>query len=181
MRTQSRRLAPSDSAISFMLRKACRMRASSPCTNVLVLGSMPRMPATKTKSPARVPTSHVPVVLIAPSGASVLTPLGEDDCASAAVAPASKAAAATIRLRMLAPLSRLLPTDLCAARDGRRRRPRDTSVWTTDRSPVISPSHGVWKQINEQEFQATWTAFQFDEKGNWSLFRSGAVLPTPVL
>src|SRR5438132_2775315 len=29
------------------------------------------------KSPARVPSAHVPVVLMAPSGASVLTPLGE--------------------------------------------------------------------------------------------------------
>jgi hypothetical protein len=42
-----------------------------------------------------------------------------------------------------------------------------TSVRTTDRSPVMSPSHGVWKQINEREFQATWNAFQFDEKGKW--------------
>src|SRR5262249_10429632 len=77
MRTQSCRLAPSDSAINFMLRNACRIRASSPWTSVLVLGSMPRIPATKTKSPARAPTSHVPVLLIAPSGASVFTPLGE--------------------------------------------------------------------------------------------------------
>ena len=42
-----------------------------------------------------------------------------------------------------------------------------TSVRTTNRSPVMSPSHGVWKQINDREFQATWNAFQFDEKGNW--------------
>ena len=40
-----------------------------------------------------------------------------------------------------------------------------TSVRTTDRSPVMSPSHGVWKQVNEREFQATWNAFQFDDKG----------------
>ena len=40
-----------------------------------------------------------------------------------------------------------------------------TSVRTTDRSPVMSASHGVWKQVNEREFQATWNAFQFDDKG----------------
>jgi hypothetical protein len=40
-----------------------------------------------------------------------------------------------------------------------------TSVRTTDRSPVTSPSHGVWQQIDERKFQATWNAFQFDEKG----------------
>ncbi len=42
-----------------------------------------------------------------------------------------------------------------------------TSVRTTDRSPVMSPSHGVWKQLNEREFMASWIAFQFDEKGTW--------------
>src|SRR5262245_34403276 len=106
MRTQSRRLAPSDSAISFILRKACRMRASSPCTSVLVLGSMPRMPATKTKSPARVPRFHVPVVLMAPSGASVLTPWGEDDWANTAVAaPINMVAATRAKPRMQAPPS----------------------------------------------------------------------------
>src|SRR3954462_1410655 len=42
-----------------------------------------------------------------------------------------------------------------------------TSVRTTDRSPVMSASHGVWKQVNEREFQATWNAFQFDEKGTY--------------
>ncbi|MDB5366536.1 MAG: hypothetical protein JWM77_2463 [Rhodospirillales bacterium] len=40
-----------------------------------------------------------------------------------------------------------------------------TSVRTTDRSPVMSASHGAWMQVNEREFQATWHAFQFDEKG----------------
>src|SRR5262249_36149861 len=39
------RLAPSDWAIICMLRKPCRMRASSPGTRALVLGSIPRMPA----------------------------------------------------------------------------------------------------------------------------------------
>jgi hypothetical protein len=29
----------------------------------------------------------------------------------------------------------------------------------------MSASHGVWKQVNEREFQATWNAFQFDDKG----------------
>jgi hypothetical protein len=40
-----------------------------------------------------------------------------------------------------------------------------TSVRTTDRSPVLSPSHGAWQQTGEREFQATWHAFKFDEKG----------------
>ena len=40
-----------------------------------------------------------------------------------------------------------------------------TSVRTTDRHPVMSPSHGVWVQLSEHEFEATWHAFQFDEKG----------------
>jgi hypothetical protein len=40
-----------------------------------------------------------------------------------------------------------------------------TSVRTTDKSPVMSPSHGVWTQVSEREFQATWHAFQFDDKG----------------
>jgi hypothetical protein len=40
-----------------------------------------------------------------------------------------------------------------------------TSVRTTDRSPMMSPSHGVWKQVGEREFQATWNAFQFNDKG----------------
>jgi hypothetical protein len=38
---------------------------------------MPRIPATKTKSPARVPRFQVPVGLIAPGGDSVFTPFGE--------------------------------------------------------------------------------------------------------
>lgn len=42
-----------------------------------------------------------------------------------------------------------------------------TSVRTTDRSPVMSASHGVWKQLNDHEFMANWIAFQFDEKGAW--------------
>jgi hypothetical protein len=29
----------------------------------------------------------------------------------------------------------------------------------------MSPSHGVWNQLSEREFEATWYAFQFDEKG----------------
>jgi hypothetical protein len=42
-----------------------------------------------------------------------------------------------------------------------------SSVRTTDRSPTTSPSHGVWKQLNERDFMASWIAFQFDEKGAW--------------
>ncbi|MGY4570180.1 hypothetical protein GPL21_18030 [Bradyrhizobium pachyrhizi] len=40
-----------------------------------------------------------------------------------------------------------------------------TSVRTTDRSPVMSPSHGAWVQTGEREFQATWHAFKFDAGG----------------
>ena len=29
----------------------------------------------------------------------------------------------------------------------------------------MSASHGVWKQVGESEFQATWNAFQFNDKG----------------
>src|SRR5215831_11981208 len=80
-RTQSCRLAPSDCAISLILRKAWRIRASGSCTNVLVAGSTPCMPATKTKSPALAPRLHVPSALIAPGGLRVLTPFGEGACA----------------------------------------------------------------------------------------------------
>src|SRR5262245_7593989 len=59
-----------------MFKNAWRTRASSPATSVLVAGSMPRMPATKTKSPARAPSAHGPVGRIAPAGASVCTPCG---------------------------------------------------------------------------------------------------------
>src|SRR6185312_6950884 len=73
MRTQSARPAPSDAATDSMFLKACRTRASSPATSVLFFGSMPRMPATNTKSPARAPTLHVPVGAMAPAGDSSLT------------------------------------------------------------------------------------------------------------
>jgi hypothetical protein len=42
-----------------------------------------------------------------------------------------------------------------------------TSVRTTDRHPVMSASHGVWNQLSEREFEATWHAFQFDDKGTY--------------
>ncbi len=42
------------------------------------------MPATNTKSPARVPTLQVPVGAIAPAGESVLTPFGDTGCFMAA-------------------------------------------------------------------------------------------------
>jgi hypothetical protein len=31
----------------------------------------------------------------------------------------------------------------------------------------MSASHGVWKQVSERDFQATWHAFQFDERGTY--------------
>jgi hypothetical protein len=76
---QSWRPAPSDCAISWRLRKARTMRACGSCTKALVAGSMPCMPATKTKSPALAPRLQVPSALMAPGGSSVLTPFG--DCA----------------------------------------------------------------------------------------------------
>jgi hypothetical protein len=42
-----------------------------------------------------------------------------------------------------------------------------TSVRTTDKSPVMSASHGAWSQVSDRVFQATWHAFQFDEKGTY--------------
>src|SRR5262252_5287394 len=64
-----------------MLRKAWRIRAWGSSTSLLVAGSMPCIPATKIKSPARAPRLQVPTALIAPGGSSVLTPLGESECA----------------------------------------------------------------------------------------------------
>ena len=40
-----------------------------------------------------------------------------------------------------------------------------TSVRTTDKSPLMSPSHGAWQQTGERKFQATWFAFKFDAHG----------------
>src|SRR6516164_3126426 len=57
------------------------MRAWGSCTKVLLAGSMPCMPATKMKSPARAPTLQVPCAFMAPGGSRVLTPLGDADCA----------------------------------------------------------------------------------------------------
>jgi hypothetical protein len=54
---------------------------------------MPRIPAIKMKSPGRVPRSHVPVGLIAPAGANVLTPFGESCCAGAELTAALMIAA----------------------------------------------------------------------------------------
>src|SRR5262249_44727065 len=86
-------LAPSDSAIVLMLRKAWRIRAWRSFTSLLVAGSMPRIPATKIKSPARAPRLQVPASLIAPGGSSVLTPLGESECAETRLVASEIAAA----------------------------------------------------------------------------------------
>jgi len=69
--------APAEPATCAMLRNACRMRASGSGTSVFVRGSMPRMPATNTKSPARVPRLQGPVGVRAPGGARGLTPRPE--------------------------------------------------------------------------------------------------------
>src|ERR1700724_1512539 len=76
-RTASPSVAPSDCATSRMLRKAWRIRGSSPSTSALLCGSMPRMPATKMKSPARVPTLQVPVGRMPPVGDRTFTPFGD--------------------------------------------------------------------------------------------------------
>src|SRR5215204_3567792 len=62
---------------------------------------MPRIPATKMKSPARVPRFHAPVGLIAPSGESVLTPFGDTCCARiGSPGTARNATTATIQIRI---------------------------------------------------------------------------------
>src|SRR5262245_34567523 len=66
-----------------MFRNDWRMRACGSCTNVLVAGSTPCMPATKTKSPALAPRLQVPTALIAPAGSSVLTSFGDSARAGA--------------------------------------------------------------------------------------------------
>ena len=38
-----------------------------------------------------------------------------------------------------------------------------TLVRTTNQHPLMSPSHGVWRQFGERDFEATFWAFQFDE------------------
>src|SRR6476620_1011830 len=57
------------------------MRACGSCTKLLVTGSTPCIPATKTKSPALTPKLQVPSALMAPGGLRVLTPLGDVDWA----------------------------------------------------------------------------------------------------
>src|SRR5262245_53723061 len=64
------------------------------------------------KSPARVPTSHVPVLLIAPSGASVFTPFGETDWANAALAPTTNRMAVSTKGLRIVVLSFDLAADL---------------------------------------------------------------------
>src|SRR6478609_11505299 len=59
------------------------MRACGSCTKLLVTGSTPCIPATKTKSPALTPKLQVPSALMAPGGLRVLTPFGDVDCANA--------------------------------------------------------------------------------------------------
>src|SRR5262245_37878552 len=54
-----------------------RICAGGSVTMRLVAGSMPGMPATKTKSPARAPRLQVPSAFMLPGGARVLTPSGD--------------------------------------------------------------------------------------------------------
>ena len=86
-------------AISLILRNAWRMRALGSSTNVLVAGSTPCMPATKTKSPALTPRLQVPSALMAPGGLSVFTRLGCDDCALRLAAATSTSTPGSISRR----------------------------------------------------------------------------------
>ncbi len=36
-----------------------------------------------------------------------------------------------------------------------------------DTHPVLSGAHGAWKRVGDREFDATYIAFRFDEKGKW--------------
>ena len=36
-----------------------------------------------------------------------------------------------------------------------------------DTHPVLSGAHGAWKRVGDGEFDATYIAFRFDEKGKW--------------
>jgi len=36
-----------------------------------------------------------------------------------------------------------------------------------DTHPVLSGGHGAWKRAGDREFDATYIAFRFDEKGKW--------------
>jgi hypothetical protein len=36
-----------------------------------------------------------------------------------------------------------------------------------DTHPVLSGGHGAWKQVGDREFEATYIAFRFDQKGKW--------------
>lgn len=93
--------------------------------------------------------------------ASTLLPYGSRaEERPAAISEATKAAAALVgtwRVSFTRPPSRGYAL-VTFTSDG-------TSVRTTDRSPVMSPSHGAWQQTGEREFQATWHAFKFDASG----------------
>lgn len=36
-----------------------------------------------------------------------------------------------------------------------------------DSHPVLSGAHGAWKRVGDNEFDATYVAFRFDDKGKW--------------
>jgi hypothetical protein len=36
-----------------------------------------------------------------------------------------------------------------------------------DTHPVLSGGHGAWKRVGDKEFDATYIAFRFDQKGKW--------------
>src|ERR1700716_1733598 len=116
-----------------MLRNAWRIRAWGSCTSVSVAGSMPCMPATKTKSPALVPRLQVPSALMAPGGLSVLTPLGDGDCAEPE--PDPRTAAVTKRKASRCNILFLF--------SGGSRRAGDLIEGTGDRGPSLTRYRGT--------------------------------------
>jgi len=36
-----------------------------------------------------------------------------------------------------------------------------------DTHPVLSGGHGAWKQVSDNQFDATYIAFRFDQNGKW--------------
>src|SRR5512144_1169961 len=36
-----------------------------------------------------------------------------------------------------------------------------------DTHPVLSGAHGAWKRVEDNEFDATYIAFRFDQNGKW--------------
>ncbi|MGC2062310.1 MAG: hypothetical protein WA610_04980 [Thermodesulfovibrionales bacterium] len=44
---------------------------------------------------------------------------------------------------------------------------KSTFFRSGDTHPVLSGAHGVWKQVGDREFDATYIAFRFDQDRKW--------------